>query len=229
MYEAMTYHLSFIRRHVRQHALANCAIAYRHYGRTRRQLKERLGPLVDKYYTGNPQNTVDASKFLNLQVWTLETLTRVIRLNLHQTKGQRVLDIGTGCGYFPYLCRQFGHDAECVDLDTEPLYNESVAALGLKRHVRRIQQFESLDIEGKFDLITAFMICFNEHKQPGLWHIDEWKYFVTDMEVRLNPGGAIYLSFNTETPTEPVSRELLRYFESRGARVQESDVLLFKR
>jgi SAM-dependent methyltransferase len=229
MYQTLKDHLSFIVLQARRDGVAHCVSVYRQYPRTRRHLERLLRPLVDKHYTGNPENTSDVSKYLNLRVWTLENLARAIRLNLHRKRGLRVLDIGTGCGYFPHLCSRFGHDAAGVDLDAEPLYNQVIALLGVKRHIRRVQKFEPLDIEGPFDLVTAFMICFNDHKQPGLWHIEEWEHFLNDMEARLNSGGRIYLSFNAETPTEPVSVELLRYFESRGGHVEGSDVLLFKR
>ncbi len=202
---------------------------WRKVAQSRRELAERLGAISVRYRAGSEEDVLAASKYLDLNFWVLENVGRLFRLHLQEGRPRRVLDIGTGCGYFPYLCRSAGHQAECVDLDSEPLYNDVIATLGLKRHVRRIQKYEPLGIDGPFDLVTAFMICFNEHKQPGLWHIPEWKFFLDDVETRLNPGGKIFLSFNAETAAEPVNPELLRYLASRGGRVEGSDVLLVKR
>ena len=47
-----------------------------------------------------------------------------------------------------------------------------------------------------FDLITAFWICFNRHRQPDEWGAAEWRYFVEDAIACLRPGGRLVLDLN---------------------------------
>jgi hypothetical protein len=46
------------------------------------------------------------------------------------------------------------------------------------------------------DLITAFWICFNRHKQADEWGVDEWRFFVEDAGRHLRPGGWLHLELN---------------------------------
>ncbi len=45
-----------------------------------------------------------------------------LQRGLHQTKGKRILDIGTGPGVFPYVLRQLGHEV----VATERARDESI-------------------------------------------------------------------------------------------------------
>jgi hypothetical protein len=78
----------------------------------------------------------------------------------------------------------------------------------------------------KFDLITAFMICFNGHKSPHLWGKKEWEFFLQDVDQQLTPNGQICLGFNRENNGQFFSEELREFFESRGAVVRANEVLL---
>ena len=65
-------------------------------------------------------------------------------LGLHRARPRRVLDLGTGCGYFPYICNYFGHTAVTADLDDVPMYNEITQFLRLDRRVLSIRAFEEV-------------------------------------------------------------------------------------
>lgn len=217
--------LSFIKRNYKIFSLADFLLMFYYYVRLRRIIAKQLSTIVSKYYINNPNNSWDASKYLNIDIWVLENLGRVFELKLHRKNNLSVLDIGAGYGYFPLICKYFGHAAECTDLDTTEIYNEVIDKLELKRHIKRIEKYTDFNIEGKFDVITAFMICFNNHKQPDLWHIDEWDYFINDLHTNnLNPGGEIFLSFNIEKETEPIDKELLAYFALNNAEIRGNTV-----
>jgi len=179
-----------------------------------------------KYKLNNP--VISFEKYLDIDYWLCENLRRVYALGLHKRDRKlRILDIGTGAAYFPYICRHFGHEVEAVDLPGNEMYNEIISAFGIKRYDRSISAFQDLGIPGKYDLVTAYMICFNCHKQPALWHIREWEYFLDGLRKNnLNPGGEVFLAFNAETPEEPVSKELLAYFAANGAKIDGSTVLI---
>ena len=139
----------------------------------------------------------------------------------------KILDIGTGAAYFPFVCKYYGHEVEVVDVADNEMYNEIVNTFGLKKYSKYIHKFNNLSIENKYDLVTAFMICFNCHQQPDLWHVREWAFFLTNLHNHnLNSGGRVFLSFNAETAEEPVSKELLAYFVANNAEVAGSDVYI---
>ena len=187
-------------------------------------IDKKIEPL-QKYKKVNPGESYE--KYLNLNYWVFETLLRVYNLGLNKgDRKLRILDIGTGMGYFPFICKYFGHSAEGVDLGDNELYDLSVSALRVHRYNQCVMAFTPLSITNRYDLITAFMICFNGHRTSELWHIGEWKYFLNTIhENNLTKNGEIFLSFNEELISEaPACRELLDFFSSHGAELSENTV-----
>ena len=109
-------------------------------------------------------------KYFDLSRWMKINLRRMHDLGLDFGSCKRILDLGCGAGYFLYIASALGHEVLGLDIDENPMFGEMVALLGLARIVWRIQPFQPLPALGKkFDLITAFMICFNGHKTSALW------------------------------------------------------------
>jgi SAM-dependent methyltransferase len=164
-------------------------------------------------------------KYLDLKKWVGINLRRVRQLELDYGRTKRILDIGSGAGYFLYICKWFGHDAVGLDIDEVPMYPQMTRLLGLKRIVWRIEAFVPLpDFGSKFDLITAFMICFNNHNREGRWGVREWDFFLSDVTRHLNPGGRVWLELNRQCDGTFMTDELREFFRSRGARLADRDV-----
>ncbi|MBL4849149.1 MAG: class I SAM-dependent methyltransferase [Planctomycetes bacterium] len=166
------------------------------------------------------------SKYLNVEPWLKEKLLAVRKLGLQHSHPSRILDIGAGTGYFGWICTRYGHDAAGMDLDEVPLYAELCDFLELRRHIWRVNAHEPLpELGARFDLITAFMICFNGHKSTDLWGPKEWEFFLDDLrENLLNAGGRIFLSFNAEDDGRCFTPELAAFFRDRGGRVSRREV-----
>ncbi len=164
-------------------------------------------------------------KYLDLQRWVRINLRRIHDLDLDWGRRKQILDIGSGAGYFLYICKWLGHDPLGLDIDEVPMYAEMTRMLGLPRVIWRVNAFQRLpQFEHKFDLVTAFMICFNGHKSPALWGPEEWSFFLDDLETRLKPGGRIHLSFNREHDGSFYPEKVRRYFLERGAVIEEERV-----
>jgi len=164
-------------------------------------------------------------KYLDLKKWMGINLRRVRQLELDYGRRRQILDLGSGAGYFLYICKWFGHDAVGLDIDEVPMYPEMTRLLGLKRIVCRIGPFVPLpNLGSKFDLITAFMICFNNPQQENLWGVPEWDFFLSDVARHLNPHGRLRLELNPECDGSFMTNELRELFERRGARVEEHQV-----
>src|SRR5215217_6679856 len=81
------------------------------------------------------------------------------------------------------------------------------------------------DFGQKFDLVTAFMICFNNHKMPGLWKSPEWEFFLNDLSKHVTPRGRVWLELNEEYDGTFYTPELKTFFEERGAQINEHKVI----
>ncbi|MEO8044195.1 MAG: class I SAM-dependent methyltransferase [Spartobacteria bacterium] len=157
-------------------------------------------------------------KYLNLQKWMSINLRRIRALKLDCGFRKRILDLGCGAGLFLFIAQTLGHDVLGLDIDEVPMFAEMMLLLGLRRVTWRVRPFVKLPPTGKrFDLITAFMICFNGHKSPELWGREEWKSFLDDLQTRLTPRGRICLGFNKEDEGGYYNADLRDFFANRQA------------
>lgn len=194
----------------------------------RRSIKKRLANIIEQHKVDDPG--IAFQKFLDTDRWVYENMRRVYFLGLNKANNKMIiLDVGTGAGYFPFICNYYGHRAEALDVPDNEMYNQIIRELGITRYTQTIKAYEDLDVNNQYDLITGFMICFNNHKTPDVWHIQEWDYFLKSVcKKNLRPGGNIFVSFNAENEEEPVSKELLDYFVLNNGELKNLDVY-FKR
>jgi len=158
---------------------------------------------VEATYRRDPAS---AAKYARPHQWFLLNTLRLAELGLDNSSALRILDIGCGPGYFVALARALGHDCHGVDApgpyltDVErEVYTSLLQAFDCSRVVSPllIERFKPLPFrEQPFDLITAFWICFNRHRQDDEWGLEEWKFFVQDALACVRPGGRIVLDLN---------------------------------
>lgn len=170
----------------------------------------------------------DSYKYFDKQLWLRSKMMRVIELGLDKSAQVSVLDLGCGAGYFLYCCKYLGHDVHGMDLPDYAFYRDMIAFFGISRTGFRIEANKSMPpLDRRFDVITAHQICFNGHKTDRLWSVDEWDFFLNDLEANyLNPGGTIALEFNEEPTIGFYTKEVRNYFESRSARIFRGRVIL---
>ena len=178
-----------------------------------------------RYVVADPG--ADWPKYLDLDRWIGVNIRRIRQLELDLARPKRILDLGCGAGYFLYIAQLLGHSGVGLDMDRLPMFREITRLLGVRRVVQRIQAFRALPNFGqKFDVITAFMICFNNHKMPGLWGVREWEFFLADLGKYLRPRGQIWLELNQEYDGTFYTPELKEFFQKRGAKIDEQKVIL---
>ena len=177
-----------------------------------------------RYAVENPG--ADWPKYLDLERWIGINIRRIRELELDVSGPKRILDLGCGAGYFLYIAQLLGHSGLGLDIDRLPMFREITRLLGVHRVVQRIDAFRPLpDLGQKFNLITAFMICFNDHKMPGLWKVPEWEFFLDDLAKHLTPRGRVWLELNQEYDGTFYTPELKEFFQKRGARIKEHKVI----
>ena len=170
----------------------------------------------------------DSYKYFDKQLWLRSKMMRAIELGLDNSARASVLDLGCGAGYFLYCCKYLGHNVHGIDLPDCEFYWDMIALFGLSRTGFRIEARKNLPpLDRRFNVITAHQICFNGHKTESLWGVDEWDFFLNDLEENcLNPGGTIALEFNEEPSIGFYTPEVRQYFESRSARIFRGRVIL---
>jgi SAM-dependent methyltransferase len=168
------------------------------------------------------------SKYLDIRAWMIQKLSYFYLLGLHRSRSLRILDLGTGAGFFPYLCSLYGHKVIALDLDTVPMYNELCKFLRVDRRAWRIVKFEKLpDLGVRFDLVTAFMITFNQHEQPDEWGVDEWRFMLDDLKRnQIVDGGRIFLNLNLRRNGAWCDEALSRLFVDFGGRLYLNHVAI---
>jgi SAM-dependent methyltransferase len=177
-----------------------------------------------RYAVANPG--ADWPKYLDLDRWIGVNIRRIRQLELDVARPKRILDLGCGAGYFLYIAQLLGHSGVGLDIDRLPMFREITRLLGVHRIVQRIEPFRPLpDLGRKFDLVTAFMVCFNEHKMPGLWKVPEWEFFLDDLATHLTARGRVWLELNQEYDETFYTPELKEFFQKRGARIDEQKVI----
>jgi SAM-dependent methyltransferase len=168
----------------------------------------------------------DWPKYLDLDRWIGVNIRRIRQLELDVARPKRILDLGCGAGYFLYIAQLMGHSGVGLDMDRLAMFGEITRLLGVRRVVQQIQAFHPLPTLGqKFDVITAFMICFNDHKMPGLWGVPEWEFFLNDLAKHLTPRGRVWLELNQEYDGTFYTPELKEFFQKRGAKIDEQKVI----
>jgi SAM-dependent methyltransferase len=177
-----------------------------------------------RYAVANPG--ADWPKYLDLDRWIEINIRRIREIELDLSRPKHILDVGCGVGYFLYIAQLLGHRGIGLDMDRLAMFREITQLLGVRRVVQRIEAFRPLpDFGQKFDLITAFMICFNNHKMPDLWKVPEWEFFLDDLSKYLRPRGRVWLELNQEYDGTFYTPELKEYFQKRGARIVEHKII----
>lgn len=182
-----------------------------------------FGQIRQRYGVKGP--SLDWPKFLDLERWVDINIRRICEIELDLARPKRILDLGCGAGYFLYIAQLLGHKGLGLDLDQLPMFGDLTRLLGVRRVIWEIKAFEPLPDLGKFDLITAFLICFNRHKQTNVWGVPEWEFFLDDLAKHLAPRGRVWLELNQEHDGTFYTPELKEFFQKRGAKIDRHKVI----
>jgi cyclopropane fatty-acyl-phospholipid synthase-like methyltransferase len=191
--------------------------------------RDSIKPFLDKIDTERLReiqkrgaNSSDRyAKYADVEHWLKINLPLVRKLSLDRSPPKQILDLGCGAGFFLFLAKQFGHHGLGVDVDLYPLSNELIDLFGVERVTHRIRAFQPLPEFGrKFELITAFSSAFGRSEDEARgWSVEEWKFFLDDLERHRASGGEILLEINSGKDGRYFPSEVRDFFLSRGAQV----------
>jgi len=159
---------------------------------------------------GDNRKQAGALKYLNVPVYLRRNIRLALRLGLDHLPPQRVLDIGSGAGYFLLVCRHFGHDPLGMDVENTLGYDQIFHFFRLRRLIGAVEGRHPLPaFDTPFDLITAIAFVFDVFPDKSSWTLKEWAYFVDDARSRLNPGGRLFLAAATRIGNNPALQDYL--------------------
>jgi SAM-dependent methyltransferase len=192
--------------------------------------EEKLKRLRERY--PHRPDSPKINRFEDAREWVGVNLERAQDLWLDRSPPLRILDLGCGSGFFLYICQLFGHEVVGIDRDTNPLFRGTTDLLKVRRVVAEIDPgFPLPDLGQKFDLITAYRICFQrlgrlDNGGWKEWSPKEWEFFLNDIRSRfLSPNGRLLLAFNPRPDGTYFDPDVRSYFESQGACFFRSKVL----
>ena len=190
----------------------------------------RIETLGSEMATVVERDPTSAAKYTDYDRWVPFNVARVGALGLYNSKCKRILDIGCGPGYFMASALACGHDVYGIDAPESILtkvearvYSEMLGALAIDKRVSPllIERYVPMALPvSDLDLITAYWICFNRHRQPDEWGVKEWKFWIDDARSHLRPGGMLHLELNENPERYGALRwfdqETLDFFRSAG-------------
>lgn len=159
------------------------------------------------------------TKYLDVQKWLALNVRYAYELGLVDEPPREVLDLGCGGGFFLYVCKRLGARVQGMDLDFDPIFNDLTRLFGVPRlglPVRKQVPVPKFDGR-KFDLITAWMICFNDFdREDEMWRAADWAFLIDDLAARLTPDGRIVFSLNKQLDGKLYSEEIEKVFADRA-------------
>jgi SAM-dependent methyltransferase len=170
------------------------------------------------------------SKYLDARKWLARNIDYAERFGWLVEPPRDTLDLGCGAGYFLFVMKQLGSKVLGLDLE-DPIFNDILRVLEIERVPFRITRRERLpDFGGrKFDVITAWMICFNNYdRDDTIWGPGDWDYLLNDLTEKLTPDGRIVFYFNAQRHEKIHTPELWKYFGSR-ADLLDGRLMIFTR
>jgi SAM-dependent methyltransferase len=172
------------------------------YQRTLATLDQRAFSDHFSHYRSSSSRTRGA-KYLDVNGWLRQAADRYLLTGLARLpKNRRVLDLGSGPGYFALICRTEGHHPLALDVDDDPLYAELTRYFNLPFVIHRIEPKRPLpSAGGPFDLITAFRSCFDVKADGSPWDGEDWEFLLRDLRSQLTPNGRVVLGFNVNPKT----------------------------
>ena len=183
-------------------------------------------------YAGITREDYAWVRYLSLDSDMYREVFRAKKYLLDSTPSGRMLDLGTGPGYFPFVCKQYGHDAIGVDIE-EPLFARLADIIETDRFVWPVTpQLAAPPFEGRFNTVTAFQVAFDNivnRTDPAPWSTADWRLFFCNLIDRfVAEDGRIFMTgVRACTPsTAYYDEELVAFLKSINAKVVNGKITL---
>ncbi|MGA3099514.1 MAG: class I SAM-dependent methyltransferase [Bryobacteraceae bacterium] len=154
---------------------------------------ERIGE-VDRYIRNFGHEDLDT------KIPEYERLMRYLRKAREIDSSTRILEIGTGTGWFPILCRAKG--LQCKGLEISPQLIEFAMEMGRRKGIVPDIELGNVEVDDigveQYDAIIASSV---------FEHIEFWRPALTNIYRALKPGGALFFESTNKYMLKSLSAE----------------------
>jgi SAM-dependent methyltransferase len=137
---------------------------------------------------------------LNAKIPEYERILRYLRKAREIDSNARILEIGTGTGWFPILCQLKG--MQCKGLEISPQLIEVAMGMGRREGVVPDIELGNVEVDDigveKYDAIVASSV---------FEHIEFWRPALTNIYKALKPGGALFFESTNKYMLKSLSAE----------------------
>lgn len=159
---------------------------------------DQLSGLLQKDVRNTSEWHLHTGKYIQkMDLYLSEKMKVFCDLELHKETGLRILDIGTGVGLFPWLCKLEGHYCESTFYDYFEFYKDAWHTLDINApfflEIKCNQAWE-LPQSSKYDVICAMRTVFDRYPQD--WSVSSWLSFFKGADQHLNLNGKLLIKTN---------------------------------
>jgi SAM-dependent methyltransferase len=161
-----------------------------------------LGKQIQKQQGINDDNYHNGLKYLlKMNLYLEEKLKCLDYIESVKPGTKSFLDIGSGSGFWEFICRSAGHTCVSTNEKEYPIFKETMDVLNIDCKFFRAYIDEGLgriehdlDLGSKFDVITAQRSVFNYY--PRDWSTLQWLTFLQGCNDLLNDDGIVFIKTN---------------------------------
>jgi hypothetical protein len=146
-------------------------------------------------------------KYLDIPYFLTSQIKRFFLFELEKNVSGKLLDIGSGGGFFCAIANAVGYKAKGIDVPNE-LYEDLCRVFGVNRVINRVHAMAPLEIKiNKYSIVNVAAQTFDISKDTitGFikpWGKIEWSYFFQDIINRLDTDGRLVLDLNFRESSE---------------------------
>ena len=172
-------------------------------------MRKHLIKLAEHGRSISPECKFFETKFIDLSYRWLNII--------NPSYGSRIIDLGIGFGYLSHICKTERYcDVHGIDEpNRDPAFSIMNQILEVPVTEHKIEKFQEIPFEGKYDIIIATLICFARDglcsDNPVPWNIDAHKFFLRNCMYHLRRDGKMFFKFN-----EPMTEEAKDLYASKG-------------
>lgn len=177
---------------------------------------ERLNKRIENYWDERSEN-FSRTRRLELEGADAVAWKRIFKKNLPADKKLKILDVGTGAGFFAAILSELGHDVTGIDMSTKMLReaNKNLRELKLFAEFKRMNA-QALDFADEtFDAVVTRNLT---------WTLPDVKAAYREWQRVLKSGGVL-MNFDSDYGNKNFSDDVCNEFEVTDAMLIECDAI----
>lgn len=157
---------------------------------------DQIQALLDKDPENNESLYTHTGKYIaKLDLYLSEKIKIAQHLGLDESRDLKILDIGSGAGFFPWICKNLGHIAKSSYYDDFLFYRDMWQLLRIDDpFFLDVLQDWKMPNDTQYDVIVSMRTVFD--RIPTSWKDQDWIRFMEQAMPYLADGGRLFIKSN---------------------------------